>query len=131
MAEQLKDRRKFIRIPFHTEAEIQAGGQVLRSQNGIDVSMSGLRISTESAAPAEGSPCQVKITLKTAESRLLIEAKGKIIRSAAGTLAVNFTELDLDSYQHLRQLILNNTEEPEKAEQEFNAHWGIRPRATS
>jgi hypothetical protein len=127
MAEQPKDRRGFIRIPFNTDAEIQAGEQVLRSQNGIDISMSGLRITTGDAVPAEGTPCAVKITLKSFVNSLSIEAKGKIIRSAAGTLAVQFTELDLDSYHHLRQLILNNTQEPEKAEQEFNAHWGIRP----
>jgi hypothetical protein len=66
--------------------------------------------------------------LSSFESKLLIEADGKIIRSEPSSLAVEFTRLDLDSYHHLRQLILNNTDDPEKAEQEFSSHWGIRPR---
>ncbi len=42
------------------------------------------------------------------------------------SLAVEFTELDPDSYNHLRRLILSNAKDPEKAEQEFESHWGIR-----
>jgi hypothetical protein len=49
-----------------------------------------------------------------------------VIRSAPGSLAVSFTELELDSYDHLRRLIMNNTDEPERAEREFLSHWGIR-----
>jgi hypothetical protein len=66
--------------------------------------------------------------LSSFESKLLIEADGNIVRSEPSSLAVEFTRLDLDSYYHLRQLILNNTDDPEKAEQEFSSHWGIRPR---
>jgi len=39
---------------------------------------------------------------------------------------VKFIDLDLDSYQHLRQLILNNAEDPGRAELEFIAQWGTR-----
>lgn len=126
MADRPRDRRGFTRIPFHTEAEVRVGDQVHRSSDGIDVSMSGLRITTAGPPPAEGALCNVKITLKASENWLLIEAKGAVIRSEPGDVAVRFTELDLDSYQHLKQLILNNTDEPERVEQEFSAHWGIR-----
>ena len=126
MANKPIDRRGFIRVPFNTDAEIQAANQVFRSTNGIDVSMSGLRLFTKDTLPEEGTPCHVKITLRAFENQVFIEAKGKVIRSEPGSIAVRFTELDLDSYHHLKQLILNNTDEPEKAEREFSAHWGIR-----
>jgi hypothetical protein len=122
------DRRGFIRVPFHTEVEVRAGDRILRSNTEINVSMSGLRMSSADAPPAPGVPCRVSIMLSSFESKLLIEADGKIVRSEPSSLAVEFTRLDLDSYHHLRQLILNNTDDPEKAEQEFSSHWGIRPR---
>lgn len=121
-----QDRRSFTRIPFHTQAEIRTGSRIIRSSNGIDVSMNGMRMETPDAVPAEGAPCSVTITLRAAEEQVRIEAQGHIVRSRGGTMAVRFNEIDLDSYTHLRQLILSNTDEPERAEREFNAHWGIR-----
>jgi len=127
MSKQREEKRGFIRIPFNTEVEVQSEGRSIRSREGINLSMSGIRLSTADATPAPGSPCQVLITLRASEQRVLIEAKGSVIRSAPGSLAAEFKELDLDSYNHLRQLILNNADEPQRAEKEFTTHWGIRP----
>ncbi len=126
MVQHPVDKRDFLRIPFATQVTIRSGDLLIRSEAGINVSMSGLRISTGETAPSAGSLCSVRILLGAHDNRVAIEAKGKIVRSAPGSLAVEFTELDLDSYHHLQQLIINNAEDPEKAEREFVAHWGIR-----
>jgi hypothetical protein len=126
MTGQTGEKRGFIRIPFNTKVEVRAQGRTIRSLEGINLSMSGIRLTTGDAVPVAETPCQVKITLSASEDRLLIEANGKVIRSEPGSLAVEFMELDLDSYHHLRQIILNNADDPEKAEKEFMAHWGIR-----
>ncbi len=73
-------------------------------------------------------PCRVSIILSSFESNLLIKADAEIVRSGPMSVAVEFTQLDLDSYYHPRQLILNNTDDPEEAEKEFSFHWEIRPR---
>ena len=122
------DRRGFIRVPFRTEVAVRVGDRIIRANTEINVSMGGLHMMSDDALPAPGVPCRVSIMLSSFENKLLIEADGKVIRSEPGSLAVEFTQLDLDSYHHLRQLIINNTDEPEKAEQEFASHWGIRPR---
>jgi len=126
MADQGDERRGFIRVPFNTEVAVEGEGKTIQSREGINVSMSGIRLFTSESIPAPGSPCQVKILLQASESRLPIEARGIVARSEPGILAVQFTEIDLDGYHHLRQIILNNTDEPEKAEKEFSTHWGIR-----
>lgn len=120
------ERRGFIRVPFNTGVEVESLGRMIRSQEGINLSMSGIRVSTGEALPPAGAPCRVKIILQASESRLVIEAGGKVVRSGPGSLAAEFMELDPDSYHHLRQIILNNADDPEKAEKEFAAHWGIR-----
>jgi hypothetical protein len=88
--------------------------------------MNGLRMTTKEDVPPEGTFCEIEIVLAEAPEPVIIEASGSIVRSLPGTLAVHFSEVDVDSYEHLRQLILNNAEDPERAEKEFGAHWGIR-----
>jgi len=121
------DRRGFVRVPFNTEVEVEAQGTIIRSREEINLSMSGIRLNTNEAIPSPGAACRVKIILQASDNRVSLGANGKVVRSAPGSLAVEFSELDLDSYHHLRNLILNNTDEPEKAEREFTSHWGIRP----
>lgn len=106
---------------------VQAGNLVVRATGGIDVSMNGLRISTDGPVPAENTPCEAQIILGSSDTeRVVIGVKGTVVRSKPGSLAIHFTEIDLDSYQHLRQLILINAKEPEDAEREFITHRGIR-----
>ncbi len=119
------DKREFIRIFFNAEAEVLVDGKVIRSNKGINISMGGLHLATpDSAQP--GASCRIVVRLRKENHPVEIKIGGVIARSAPGGLAVEFTELDFDSYQHLRRLILLNTSEPEKAEEEFIAHWGIR-----
>lgn len=127
MKEPLSERREFVRIAFNAAVEIRTPDGMIRTDAGFDVSLNGLRVPADGRTPAEGTPCTVRILLKASRQELPIEARGTVVRSGPGSVAVQFTELDLDSYQHLRQLILCNTGEPEKAEQEFLSHWGIRP----
>jgi hypothetical protein len=126
MNAQPMEKRGFIRVPFKTEVEVRAQGRSIRSQADINISMSGICLCTSEAIPPAETPCQVTIILGKSEEPVIIEAKGKTIRSQAGSLAVEFSELELDSYQHLQQLIINNADDPLRAEQEFHAHWGIR-----
>lgn len=128
MQKPSEERRGFIRVPFDTKAKVTAGGKTVESRNGIDISMSGLCIECERQAGfSVGASCEVSIRLSAADEQAIIEAKGTIVRSDDTCLGINFTEIDLDSYHHLRQLILHNTTDPERAEQEFHSHWGIRP----
>ncbi len=129
MANRTSERRKFIRIPFDMEVKIGVEGKVLLANKGINISMGGIHLSTVDAKLTPGALCRIVIILNTVDRGPTLEAGGKVIRSEAGSLAIEFTELDLDSYHHLRRLILLNAAEPDKAEEEFIAHWGIRPRA--
>ncbi len=123
---QRQEKREFIRVPFSTEVEIRFGDRSFRSSSGINISLNGLRIATEQPLPDTDSPCSVKILLRAFDHQVAIEALGRAVRAGDGHLAVEFTELDPDSYFHLRQLIVNNADDPARAEEEFDAHWGIR-----
>jgi hypothetical protein len=126
MAPEAEEKREFVRVPFTTEVEVRIGERTIRSLSGINISLSGLHLATDQAFPVAGTPCRVTILLKASEESVAIQAEGTVIRSGAGGLAIEFTALDPDSYHHLRRLIINNAGDPDRAEQEFIAHWGIR-----
>ncbi len=121
-----EDKREFVRVPFKTEVEVEAGGLLIRSTEGINLSMKGIHLSTDGTPPDAGSPCSVRIILRGTEEGVEIQANGVVVRADGGNLSVEFKKLDYDGYHHLRQLILNNADDPERAEREFDAHWGIR-----
>jgi hypothetical protein len=120
------EKREFVRVPFRTGTTIRTSDRTIWPGNTLDISMNGLRVATTETVPPEGTLCEVGIVLAEAPEPVIIEARGSVVRSKPGTLAVHFSEVDVDSYEHLRQLILNNSEDPERAEKQFDAHWGIR-----
>ena len=120
------EKREFVRVPFVIGTTVRTSDRTIWSSNTLDVSMAGLRVETTETVPPDGTFCEVEIVLVEAPAPVIIEARGSIVRSKPGTLAVHFSEVDVDSYEHLRQLILNNSEDPERAEREFGTHWGIR-----
>ena len=120
------DKREFLRVPFRINTTVRTSDRTIWSSNTLDVSINGLRVATTEAVPPEGTFCEVEIVLAEAPEPVIIEARGSIVRSEPGTLAVHFSEVDVDSYEHLRQLVLNNSQDPDRAENEFGAHWGIR-----
>jgi hypothetical protein len=126
MTMQPQEKREFLRVPFTTEVEVRTDDRSFGSSSGINISLNGLKLATEQPVPEEGSPCSVKIMLRAFEHQVVIEARGRIARSGQGIVVVEFMDLDLDSYLHLRQLIIFNADDPERAEREFDAHWGIR-----
>ena len=126
MSAQPMEKRGFMRVPFNTEVEVRVQGRIIRSQEGINISMSGIRLTSGDAVPPAGEPCEVAINLGAEEDPVIITAKGKMVRARPGDIAVEFTEIDINSYQHLQNLIVNNAADPERAEQEFATHWGIR-----
>lgn len=123
---QENEKRAFVRVPFKISTTVRTSDRTIWSSNTLDISMSGLRLSTTESIPPEGTFCEVEIVLTESPEPVIIEARGSIVRSTPGTLAVHFSEIDVDSYDHLQQLILNNSVDPEKAEQEFHSHQGIR-----
>jgi len=49
-----------------------------------------------------------------------------IVRSDQDGMGVEFTEMPLESYDHLRKMVLLNATDPERVEQEFRDHIGLK-----
>jgi hypothetical protein len=123
---QEEERRDFMRVPFQTATTVRTQDRTLWSSNTLDLSMNGIRIGTDEAPPPPGTLCEIEVVLSEDDPPVIIEARGTVVRSAPGTLAVRFDEVDFDSYLHLRQIVMHNADDPDRAEQQLRQHWGIR-----
>jgi hypothetical protein len=112
------NHRKFTRVSPHLSVDVVAEGKTVSGEV-RDISFEGLWLPT--AVPlSEQVPCRVTIHL--AET-IKISADGVVVRSESDGFAVQFVELlDLESYGHLRNLILYNTLDTATVEEEFDRH---------
>ncbi|MCH8924496.1 MAG: PilZ domain-containing protein [Planctomycetes bacterium] len=93
------------------------------SSNVVDVSMNGVFIRSGELIPA-GSKCRVRLSN---DSGLLIDAEGEVSRVDADGMAVQFTSLEVDDYQHLRRLVHYNAADADRVAGEIEDSSGIRP----
>jgi hypothetical protein len=91
-----------------------------------DVSMNGCFIPS-AEPPPEDAECVATLYVDGREGQVRIQANAQVIRTKTGGFALHFRELlELDSYEHLRNLILYNADDPNQAENEFDNHLGLK-----
>lgn len=121
------NQREFSRVQVHREVQVTAKGHGKFTGQLRDISMNGLFLDVPVLLPP-GTACQVKLQLDSG-SQDKIEARGRVVRSEQAGLAIEFCEfLGLESYCHLRSLLLFNAPHPGTLEDEFRDHLGLRKR---
>jgi hypothetical protein len=121
------DAREFTRIPIKMEVTVTAGGKTVTSRDIKDVSMNGIFLFSDGKL-GEGSECDIAMLVGEPGSQLEINAKGKIERETANGMAVSFSEIGLESYEHLHNLVLYNSRDATQIEEEFRQHLGLKRR---
>jgi hypothetical protein len=119
--------RQFPRVATEVEAEVSgAGGSVSGATR--DLSLKGMFLRVESPFP-EGSTCRITLFIDGRGGDMRAHANGYVARSLIDGMAIEFTELiGLDSWDHLRSLVLINAEEPQRALEQFATHVGLKKR---
>jgi len=119
--------REFSRSPLAVTAVVTSDSGEVASGETRDLSLNGLKISSP-VVFAEGAACTVALLLKMGQQSLTIDARGIVTRCAGNEMALAFSEVDADSLEHLRNLILYNSPDGELADREFDSHFGLKVR---
>ncbi|MGA2027663.1 MAG: PilZ domain-containing protein [Syntrophobacteraceae bacterium] len=110
------ERRKNRRVPFQVEATVQIGQSSIKGT--VDnLSMKGMFLAGETLSG--GSPLEISISLSGSSSLLSMELKGRAVRLTEAGIAIEFQEMDLDSFTHLRNIVAQNTDDPDDAYEEY------------
>ena len=107
------DRRKFSRVVFTTKIEIhmldESGQNVKLAANSKDLSQRGVFVKTDKR-PALDTACRVNVYLTGGIDDLRLEIQGRIVRHTDAGFGVEFESMDVDTYTHLKTLVLYNIE---------------------
>jgi hypothetical protein len=120
-----EDHREFSRVGINIRATVQAKGEEIISTGTHDVSMKGLLVKGKTDWPI-GTECDIHLILEGQNPPVNIEVKGRVQRITEERIAMLFTEVGLEAYEHLHNLVMLNTDDPDKVEQEFSSHLGLK-----
>jgi hypothetical protein len=123
-----QNSREFTRIPINLTVEVKSGDVVVKTDKTLDLSMKGIGIQADQMLPLH-SECTVCIYLGGEESGVNINVKGKVMRSVDSQMAIEFTKINLDSYEYLQNLVMHNSNASHEAvEEEIHNHLGLKKR---
>jgi hypothetical protein len=99
------ERRLEVRATFRTTAKLCfADGRCFDDCETMNVSVSGVFVRGIKGV-VFGENCQVELHLSGRTSRLVLEMAGEIVRVEEDGVALQFLEVDEDSFYHLRNIV--------------------------
>ncbi len=121
------NQREFTRVPTRVQAEVKGGGLTITGVAAETLSLKGMFVNCAEQLPV-GTACQ--ITLFLGEGDIQIQAEGQVVHSYPEGIALQFSRiLGLESFEHLRKLVLYNAPDPSLVESEFLSSTGIHRKA--
>jgi len=121
----MEDHREFSRIDIKIIAKVRAKGQEIVSNGAHDVSMKGVFVKGKTDWSI-GTECEIHLILEGQNPPVDIKVKGRVQRITGEGIALLFTEVSLEAYEHLHNLVMLNADDPDKAEREFKNHLGLK-----
>ncbi|MDH5649206.1 MAG: PilZ domain-containing protein, partial [Gammaproteobacteria bacterium] len=90
-----------------------------------DISMNGIFVITAEKLP-EHTLCDISLYLYGTDDEIELRLKGTIVRLESDGMAVEFNQIDIDSFEHLKRIIQLNSVDPDSITDEFEHHLGIK-----
>lgn len=113
------EKRTFARIPFQTKAIVRAKETTVI---GVveNLSLDGIFLKTPEKLRLN-RVVKIELLFTGTSSQLSILLDGKIMRHEIIGMAIQFRNVDIDAFIHLRNLIFYNTKQLGKVEEEYQA----------
>ena len=122
-----EEHREFTRVPIRVWVEIRAGDCTIKTHETHDLSMTGICLKQQGTPLAVDTQCEVSVFLEGVEPLIHVDMKGRVGRSTDQELAVEFKEVALESYEHLKNLVRYNSHKSADAvDKELGEHTGIK-----
>lgn len=103
-----QERRTAQRVQLSAIVNIKIDDQLFAAGTDLrDISLDGINIIIDKVLPINRI-CDLEILISGPSSKLTLRTKGRILRQDANGAAVKFTELDIDTYLHLKNIVLYN-----------------------
>ena len=113
------DKRRRTRVHFKTQVVLKTGSSEIKADaKPSDISLKSMFITTDEKIPV-GTPCDIEIVLSGTTSKLALNIKAVIARQDKDGLGITFESMDVDSYFHLKNVVMYNASDPDVIEEEM------------
>ena len=112
------EEREGRRVPFHVKAYIHFDSTDISGEV-ENLSTSGMLIKTDGTVSSD-TLVEVVLSFTGTTTELKLNLLGRVIRSDADGIALQFTEIDLDAYIHLKNIVVYNSSDNGAIIREFN-----------
>jgi len=111
------DERNKSRVVFHVNASLQYDNHTVNGDV-ENLSTNGMFMNSAEKIPVD-TDVEISIYLSGTTSELSININGVVVRNESKGVAVNFKEIEFDSFIHLRNIIEFNTAGDSEIMKEF------------
>ena len=120
-----EEKRRFSRIAFTYDVDIEIEGKRFRTDRILNLSVGGCLLPLEEVFE-KGTECRFSLSLAGISTDINIEVFGHIQRCEEGLVAVRFARIDPDSLFHLQNIIRYNAPDADVIEEEITRHPGLK-----
>lgn len=124
------NRREFTRVAVDVAMALVTPDKTIQCGRVRDISMNGICCECGEVLPV-GQACRAVLFLGDPNDSVQVEAEARVVRSEArgpegSCVAVELSEMGLESFHHICGLVLNNAADEDEAERDLRNHLGIR-----
>lgn len=117
----MPERRNLTRIGYHTQIEIFSGNEKIAEAETENLSIKGVLVKAKELK--KDDPCRVVINLSGGPEAIKLDIEGKVVRlSEDGEAVILFKEMELETFEHLQNIIVSNDGDPDKIHKELLDH---------
>lgn len=113
-----EEQRKRTRVAFRALVTLTVADRTMENLSSRDLSLKGLYVETEDTLPI-GTEVKIHLQLTGGTSELFINMQGVVARVDKLGMGIDFQEVDLESFFHLRNIIRYNTGDPAGVDDEL------------
>ena len=105
-----QNRRRYTRVEFSTRIVLTASSAKIEAMGSSkDLSLKGVFVDTDIKL-AQGIECDLKIFLTGGVEEIELSIRARVARVVDTGLGISFESMDLDTYTHLKNIVLYNGE---------------------
>lgn len=120
------EHREFTRVPIKVWVEVRTEDTVIKTHETHDLSMVGISLNHGGKVLPLGALCDISVFLEGVDPPIHVDMKGKVGRVTGEELCFEFSEVELESYEHLQNLVRYNSQDIDAVDKEINEHMGLK-----
>lgn len=106
------EQRTHMRWPIRAHAELRLENGMLMEGQSRDVSLNGVLLTSERILPV-GNSCRVSLVMDAEMQAIRIDVHGHVVRMDEMGIAIEFSHVDVENFDRLRQYVMRQAEESE------------------